>query len=831
MQINMSDIRIRKRNNSTGIIKHSNFNINEMSLYSDKDVFIKNNAFHIIEHWQELNENTNMSFDKALYVFEEICKNCTSGEINSACGVLLEAITKVRDVTQLMNSIKYRNSRIKTKISTKVNNNLSNMATANNSSIDSLSNKIHSAISSLNGGQQSQSNGDTSGVAQECFTKLLDTAKVMNECDRIIKNYNIISKRFNFNKMVSEISNEEEVYDTIIEMCSCIDTYNTEFKNKYNTALENTYYVFNNNYMNYPAEKIVESVTDYFIMNNIVTDEDVNTISTVKESNVVFSKNDFNRVNYLFKNNKINNTVELDKEAASNYGVDFYTLNESSLKKKVKEWSKGNPDEHDNDDTKKMVSDFRDSCREKKSENLTTNLKSLITKLFTKNPEQITKELPNIFSIIRVFFILGTVPINPIITLVLFIADNMIKLNLERKHLDKIIKMYDKEIEIINGKIEKDKSSNNKDRLNKYLEALKKDLKKIKEYEEDLYTDNENDERHENDYEFDDDDTDLDDWDLDDDDDWNFDESQLIKSSSIIYISELVNSINEALLDDNIDGVVYNNIFKFNDDTIDAITDFSITVPLILEKDKLCNSLESLRNNIRENATNVNDFIRIDCLNDNIYKIKNSHNSFNVANDTKGIICTLKWLEEMTKSCNSEYITEMDFTNTLKLSMNRLKKSAIKLSGKEKQISNDIDVSMRNISKGMEDSMLKDNKEAIIKGRILPSASRVIKIALTTGAAWAVNPAIAVIGSLGALACTKKTRTKERQLILDDIEIELKMCERYLRIAEDKNDMKAVRQIEVTQRNLQRQQQRIKYKMNVVYGQNVPDVGKNEDND
>ena len=57
------------------------------------------------------------------------------------------------------------------------------------------------------------------------------------------------------------------------------------------------------------------------------------------------------------------------------------------------------------------------------------------------------------------------------------------------------------------------------------------------------------------------------------------------------------------------------------------------------------------------------------------------------------------------------------------------------------------------------------------------------------------------------------------------------MCERYMRQAEEKNDMKAIRQIEQIQRNLERQQQRIKYRMKVLYKQNVPNApgGNNED--
>ena len=177
---------------------------------------------------------------------------------------------------------------------------------------------------------------------------------------------------------------------------------------------------------------------------------------------------------------------------------------------------------------------------------------------------------------------------------------------------------------------------------------------------------------------------------------------------------------------------------------------------------------------------------------------------------------------------NSGYVNEMNITNTLKLALNRLKNTAMKLSDKEKQMSNTIDTSVNNMSKGIEKAMMNDSRESIIRGSILPSASKTIKMALVLGAEWAVNPAIAVITALGAFACQKRLSAKERQLALDDIEIELKMCERYMRQAEDKNDMKAVRQIEQIQRNLERQQQRIKYRMKVVYNQDVPNAPGND---
>ena len=101
------------------------------------------------------------------------------------------------------------------------------------------------------------------------------------------------------------------------------------------------------------------------------------------------------------------------------------------------------------------------------------------------------------------------------------------------------------------------------------------------------------------------------------------------------------------------------------------------------------------------------------------------------------------------------------------------------------------------------------------RGSILPSASKCIKIALALGITWFINPAVAVISAIGMFFCRKIATRRERQLALDEIEVELKMCERYIRLYEERNDLKAVRQCEIIQRNLQRQHQRIKYRMKI----------------
>lgn len=959
--------------------KKAMYNLSESNLYC-KDIFSLNNAIYMLEHWRDLDTNSEINaFDKALDVFNEICKNCSDGDIKSASNYITEAILTTKDAKQLIRSIKMRNARLKnaTKVTTKIAKKIEDINKANERKIKDIQSKLQSKINMAATGNAGKDDSpdvdgavlDNNSVAQECYNKFLYEANYAYQCDRIVNNYNKIAKRFNFDKMIDECCNEGLIYDTIIEMTSYIDTYDIPFKNKYNSALENTYYIFSKHHMNYPIEKLIEAVTDYFVFNTPIDEFKVLDIDKVKSMSVLFNESDFDNISYLYNDvyltesaklteasvrakiavlkksndaskmimgvialfgavvsacilltlipvtlmslvlgllpacafaathkqlkgmlntitdakkkvkkemsresdeNKLSqykdvleelnkceatvkehikkNSVSIKKESAEDYGVDLYTLSEADLnktynnaKKTLKSWSKGNPEEHKDDKVNDMIAEFRIKCakdkKNNKESNLIYNVKALATKMFTQSPDSIVNGFPNLFSLIRVFFVVGSCAINPILGVVAFIGDRILNINLSRKQYDKVIEKYKKEISTTKSKIEKAKSDTTKERLEKYLDQLKKDLDKIEYHARSYYSDEENDERDMKNYEYDSD-IDDSDWDFGDDSEWgdiNIEQQNMItNAASIILISELVESIEQGLQTDDIDGIIKNNIVRFDDDTIDDITDFSITVPAVINRGKLSTILTEYRDDLRkhENAS-VSDYVKICCLNENIRKLETAPVSYNTINDTKSIIAELNWIEEMTRFNSYKYINEMTFTNTLKLAMNKLKKNAVKLSDKEKQISNNIDLSMRNVEKGIEDSLTNSSREAIIRGRVLPSASKTIKLALITGAAWAINPAVAVIGALGAFACSTKLKAKERQLVLDDIEIELKMCERYLHAAEEKNDMEAIRQIEITQRSLQRQRQRIKYKMNIIYNQDVPNVnsGGAVDND
>ena len=833
MNVTIGDISRRSKakiNNNTNSPKSNAF----VNVYNDNGNFLESNAINALHNWVNLHEDTNIAFNKALDVFIEICNNCNAAQINNECNFLLQEENKVRDAIHLQNSIKHKTSRLKTKISTKIQNKMDAASNNLGSSMDILKNKLKTPL----GGPASNNNGETEGeVAEEAFNRLYEEAKVIAECDRILRNYDKICKRFDLDKIVSEVYSTDDIYESIIELCSCIDTYQLPFIKKYNTALEIANYTLGKNYMNYESKKIIEAVTDYFIFNTNISDSDRNDMKIIANNSVLFENADFNCISFLYDTDNHNDNQSI-RISSPEYGITLENEigekikdDANTIKNDMKQWPKGNPSEHKDDDIKQMVQDFRNQCaKADKDDNnnmLISHFKSLINKIYSKNPDQIVSEIPNFFTLIRVTFIIGNTAINPVLGIITLITDLILKMHTTRKQTDKIINCYKDEISRVKTKINKAKDNNTKERLTKYNDLLKKDLEKIKSYSRDLYSDEENDERDSSSYDYDDDFDNDNDFDFGDDD-FGLSESQVNNCATIMMISSLLNSLYEADIED-VDGMVAKNIYKFSNDTIDTITDFSITVPIMLEKDKLEQTLINYRNELRE-ATNI-DYMRIDTINENIYKLENSRNVYNTNTDAKSIMCSLMWLNELANINSVGYVNEMNITNTLKLAMNRLKNNAIKLSDKEKQISNNIDISVSNMSKGIEKAMMNNSRDSIIKGSILPSASKCIKMALVLGAEWAINPAIAVVTALGAFACQQRLSSKERQLVLDDIEIELKMCERYMRQAEEKNDMKAIRQIEQIQRNLERQQQRIKYRMKVIYKQNIPNAPGNDNED
>lgn len=177
----------------------------------------------------------------------------------------------------------------------------------------------------------------------------------------------------------------------------------------------------------------------------------------------------------------------------------------------------------------------------------------------------------------------------------------------------------------------------------------------------------------------------------------------------------------------------------------------------------------------------------------------------------------LKEIEDMKKDKNPPKGAKSGGLNlnSIKLGMMGLKEKYKTFSGKFKEKSRALDASVRMYVKSMKDTMSNDRREAIIKGRVIPSFSNCIKAGVALAAIGYVSLPLACITALGGLAMSKKLNEKEKLLLLDEIETELEVVDKELAIADSNNEIKKYRELLKYKKELQRQYQRIKYNIRV----------------
>ena len=592
------------------------------------------------------------------------------------------------------------------------------------------------------------------------YNKILDKLYLCEYCDLIIENYNRVSKRFNIDNLFSSNPSINGIQDTVIELCNFIDTYNIPDIIKYNTIIETAWYGLEKYSTSYKISDIINTANDYFLFK----EDGINTCKNVLESTILFDKDDLKDVDILTEEEPESDNLD----------------NSSYISKKIDNYTEGASDNNtseNKEESKDEEIDFDKLFNEYKKSELSKDantkpegkLRKMIRKLYSNNVTNITKGTPKFLSFIRGFFILGIAAIpavGPIISIGTLIADRAISMKIKKQDAIKMIDCFNNEIKNTKTKIASTSDEETKKKLEAYIKSLNNAKSKLNEYLGDVSTEKEQEDRYNKEIEdgvYDSDSS---------DDDFNFDGFDF--------------NFDEAL------NKIYDNLIYISDNSI-------------------------ISNNIPDN---INEFKDIDIDSVKLYTLAEC------INYTDAVCNYYKAMNDYTINAKSSYpLNEVSFLNNLKLAGQKLKNSLTNLNDKQKQISKNVDYSMSNLTKNFEKSFTNDNREAIIKGSILPSASKIIKLGILNAGLIAIGqPVLAVISTLGYFGISAKYKAKERQMIIDDIEIELEMCKKYIEIAESKNDMKALKQLLTIQRNLQRQLQRIKYKMKVELGQKVYDT-------
>jgi hypothetical protein len=550
-----------------------------------------------------------------------------------------------------------------------------------------------------------------------------------------------------------------------------------------------------------------------------ITDERLHDMKYILENSKFFSADDMQNVGYIMLTEQeeaelvrcvdqqdFTSTI-LEESKSHEMFLQFKEKYIKTIKQKA---------EADSLKIKKIIHDFKRS--HKKS---IETFKDAISKIFVQSPEAIINELPDVFSFVRLGIVIGAFAINPILGVLTTITGFFLKMKISREQMAKVIARYTKERDKYRKLAKEATDEKKKEKYTALYKKYEEDIDKLETRENDLYTDAENDKRMEEKWakEAENDDSfNMDDFDFD----FNFDEA--VKYTQMLAtLYEQINFTKAGLMN-----TIRNNIGHISTDDVYNITEAVKLCNDIFDCPKFVNILEEELENTRASGNYLKSAALKQCISE-IQKIKYNSLLESTYEIDESVVPPIEAMYEQLK-CKYDLMNDtldlltqsknvsinegkdgLSFTSKLKIASENLRRFALKAKDKDKQLSMKMDSELNRVAKAAKNAMISDNREQIIRGTFLPSASKCIHIALASGATFLFSPVAAVIGLIGFIGTSRKINKKERTLIIDDIDIEIKMCDKYMKIAEDKEDLTAVREIMKTKRDLERQRARILY--------------------
>lgn len=858
------DIITRQRNLLSGEPK-CNINVNQV-YESLKENYSYQKAKLVLENWTGF-KNEDIAIDKVLEVFTIIADNDNDSNIKNASNIIEgRIIPKLRNAKQTNKLNHYRRGWIKHRHTamlndTKDNENAVSKAKANGGY---LGNSLHpnrkykrdiygrkmGEVKKVNGNENKQSDTDEKkDVATECFDMFLHTAFVNEQCDRVLTNHSKLTKRFNLDNMVRKCPlTEAALKDCVYNICDLINTYESAFGVRYDIALENIMYLMSKNCVPVDNKFILETVTDYFLMtelNEETADAKLHDMIYIIENSKFFSPEELSVVSYLYEDEQAIIEAVENEEDIEQIPLEENKVHDMFMKyKKKKTITIKKKNKLESLKIKKIIHDFK-----KEHNKSIEKFKIAISRIFVNSPEGIINDLPDIFEFVRLGIVLGGFAINPILGIITLITGFFLKMKVARERMEKVCEQYEKERDRYKKKMNETDDEKKKEKYKALYNQYKNDLYKLESYRDDLYTEEENDKRMEEKYAKEAEASDGDDLDFDFDMDFNFDEQ------TAINYTELLSTLYEQLSYTRGDLMVAisNNIKDMDSDDIYNISEAVKVCNDIVDCPRyitiLENELERIRNN--KHSSFIASLQKIDtiktCISDiNSVKYNSLLETAYISNDIdlpdmETVYETMKYKYDIIDD-TIDYISEskdeksgMSFLSKVKIAGENLRRSMLKAKDKDKQLSMKLDSELNRTMKSAKKAMISDSRESIIRGSFLPSASKCIHLALAGGVVALFSPVAAVIALIGFIGSSKVLTEKERNLILDDIDIEIKMCDKYLKAAEDKDDLVAVREIMKTKRDLERQRARILYNKNYIFKgkkqYDMPDKYRKKNND
>lgn len=292
----------------------------------------------------------------------------------------------------------------------------------------------------------------------------------------------------------------------------------------------------------------------------------------------------------------------------------------------------------------------------------------------------------------------------------------------------------------------------------------------------------------------------------------------------------------ESLAEKDANSLIVESFDRFSLDDIDGITQLTKLDPSVIKPSGYQTVLkDTLRTARRKQYKTFEDYEKIDCIKDNLNKLKDIDDSTDGDMSLDEAIISTKVKEACVNSLYdfTKYPTtlkEMNIVNTIAMASEKVKAKLSDVSADVSNLSRQFDAQMDQL-KGVVNTkdLESENREAVIAGNILPKASRIIKLAITAGVGYFINPAISVIVVLGYLGMSLDAQSKERRKVLEEIELELEMTNRYLKKAEDDGSLEKQRELLKIKKKLESQKARLMYNMAFKHGEALP--GKNKDDD
>lgn len=292
----------------------------------------------------------------------------------------------------------------------------------------------------------------------------------------------------------------------------------------------------------------------------------------------------------------------------------------------------------------------------------------------------------------------------------------------------------------------------------------------------------------------------------------------------------------ESLAEKDANSLIVESFDRFSLNDIDGITQLTKLDPSVIKPSGYQTVLkDTLRTARRKQYKTFEDYEKIDCIKDNLNKLKDIDDSTDGDMSLDEAIISTKVKEACVNSLYdfTKYPTtlkEMNIVNTIAMASEKVKAKLSDVSADVSNLSRQFDAQMDQL-KGVVNTkdLESENREAVIAGNILPKASRIIKLAITAGVGYFINPAISVIVVLGYLGMSLDAQSKERRKVLEEIELELEMTNRYLKKAEDDGSLEKQRELLKIKKKLESQKARLMYNMAFKHGEALP--GKNKDDD